>query len=161
MVAMCRSRPASDQAMAGRLLTIVLLVVILCAGCASVSRPVPAQEASLYDQLGGEPVVRQLVKDFTSMMARDARVKEIFAFTDWRAFRPTMHDFLCQVADGGCHYEGSDMRTAHRGVGITHAEFNVSVELMQKAMTKNRIALSAQNQLLARLAGFHGDIVHQ
>ena len=158
---MCRLRRVSDRALFGGPSAVLLSVALLCAGCASVSRPTSAPDASLYEALGGEPAVRQLVRDFTSMMARDDRVKEIFAFTDWGAFRPTMHDFLCQVSDGGCEYEGSDMRTAHRGVGITHAEFNVSVELMQKAMNKNRIPLSAQNRLLARLAGFHGDIVHQ
>lgn len=135
-----------------------MAVIVLLAGCSTTQA---RAEPSVYAQLGGEPVVRRLVDDFTYMMANDERVEDIFAFTDWAKFRPVFHDFICHVSGGGCGYDGPDMAAAHRGIGITHGEFNVSVELMQKAMTKNDIPLPAQNRLLAILAPMHGDIVHR
>jgi hemoglobin len=149
--------PVSKSIFNASLATFAALAI---AGCATRTPAPPGPEPSVYEQLGGEPAVRQVVKDFTSMMARDERVKEIFAFTDWRKFRPVMHDFLCQVSGGGCTYEGPDMLAAHRGIGISHGEFNVSVELMQVAMSRNDIPLSAQNRLLALLAPMREDIVH-
>lgn len=158
---MYRLRRASSASprMRTALVFAALAVVALLAGCTTTAPKDPAP--SVYEQLGGEPAVRQLVNDFTYLMATDERVAEIFAFTDWAKFRPVMHDFLCEVAGGGCTYHGPDMVAAHRGIGISHGEFNVSVENMQKAMTKNDIPLSAQNRLLALLAPMRSDIVHR
>lgn len=158
---MYRLRRASSSIprMRTALVFAALAILALMAGCTTTFSSAPTP--SVYEQLGGEPVVRKFVEDFTYLMATDDRVAEIFAFTDWAKFRPVMHDFLCEVAGGGCTYHGPDMVSAHRGIGITHGEFNVSVENMQKAMTKNDIPLSAQNRLLALLAPMRGDIVHR
>ncbi|MEM6638408.1 MAG: group 1 truncated hemoglobin [Pseudomonadota bacterium] len=137
----------------------LISALLLASGCASTHAPAP--QKSVYEQLGGELAVRRFIEDFTWMMAHDERVAEIVAFTDWEHFRPVMHDYICHVSGGGCDYHGQSMADAHRGIGITHGEFNVSVELMQKAMTQNDIPLSAQNRLLAVLAPQRPDIVHR
>jgi hemoglobin len=46
-------------------------------------------------------------------------------------------------------------------MGVTHADFNALVEHLIIAMEKHNIPVSAQNQLLAKLAPMYGDIAEK
>ena len=47
----------------------------------------------------------------------------------------------------------------HADHGVTIAEFNALVELLQDAMTREGVTFSAQNRLLAKLAPMKRDAV--
>ena len=47
----------------------------------------------------------------------------------------------------------------HVDMGITKADFNRLVELLQDSMDARGIPFSAQNAMLARLAPMHRDII--
>ena len=66
---------------------------------------------------------------------------------------------ICDVSGGPCDYSGDDMKTSHRNMGVTNADFNALVEHLIAAMEKHDIPVAAQNQLLGLLAPMHGDIV--
>jgi hemoglobin len=52
------------------------------------------------------------------------------------------------------------MKTAHQDMDISKGDFNALVEVLQMAMSAQGVAFSTQNQLLARLAPMHRDIVN-
>ncbi|MFK8017884.1 MAG: DUF3034 family protein [Gammaproteobacteria bacterium] len=99
--------------------------------------------------------------DYVYLMATDERMAETFAFTDFDVFQPHLYNQVCEIAGGPCQYTGSDMVQAHKGIGITEAEFNASVELLQKAMNDNGTPLAAQNRLLALLAPMQSDVIEK
>ncbi len=66
---------------------------------------------------------------------------------------------FCQLSGGPCRYGGEDMKTVHKGMTITQAQFNALAEDLQQAMTAQGVASSVQNKLIAKLAPMHREII--
>jgi hemoglobin len=134
---------------------LVLAAAVLALACA---RP-PWNEATLYDDLGGEQGIARIVEAFLDRMAADPEVAPFFDDTDMERFERLLKEHLCSLADGPCTYTGDSMRDSHRGLGITDAAFTALAEDLEMAMDDVRVPFHVQNRLLARLAPLHGEIV--
>ena len=53
------------------------------------------------------------------------------------------------------------MKEAHRGMGITDADFGALVEDLKKALDKFKVGAAEQSELLGALGPMKGDIVGQ
>jgi hemoglobin len=53
------------------------------------------------------------------------------------------------------------MKTTHKGMNITEAEWNATVENLVKALDKRKVADREKQELLARLGPLKKDIVGQ
>ncbi len=115
----------------------------------------------LYDQLGGAPGVVALVDQFLFKLADDKRINHFFVETNLKRFREKLIEQFCALSGGPCTYSGDDMRQSHAGMGIDAAAFNDLVEDLIDVMAARGIATGAQNQLLARLAPLHQDIIER
>jgi hemoglobin len=120
---------------------------------------VPAQAATLYDDLGGEPVMRRVVEEATKNFLADKRIAITFEETAIPRFKQLLFEQLCNVSGGPCTYTGRDMPKSHGPLKITDAHFSALVEDLQDAMDKEKIAFTTQNRLLAILAPMRRDIV--
>ncbi len=118
----------------------------------------PQQTAS-FDAFGGKPGLVKLMDDFMVKLLADARTSPSFKPTNHTRVKEQLVDQFCHVLGGPCVYKGADMKTAHRDHDITTAQFNALVELLQATMTEQRIPFAAQNELLAKLAFMHRDVV--
>lgn len=133
-------------------------LLLACANLAACATPPPV---SVYEQLGSAEGLSAIIKDYVYLMATDERIKETFAATDFEAFEALLYSQICDITGGPCEYTGRDMAQSHKGIGITVAEFNASVELLQTAMLDNGTPLAAQNRLLALLAPMQGDVIEK
>lgn len=113
---------------------------------------------SLYDDLGGQPVLERVISNMLDLSLADPKMAPIFADSDMKRLESLLVLHLCHIADGPCHYDGQDMRRAHDGLGIRTIHFNRLVENMQVAMDAQEIPFRTQNRLLARLAPMHDDV---
>ena len=68
---------------------------------------------------------------------------------------------ICQASGGPCKYTGKTMKEAHKGMGITDADFGALVEDLVKALDKFKVGATEKNELLGALGGMKGDIVGQ
>ena len=136
---------------AGCLATFAALLMF-CAGT-------QASHATLFDAMGGEPVLRAAVDRFADIVVADERINFTFAEADMSKFRKLLFEQLCNVSDGPCRYTGRDMRTAHAKLGINTAEFNALAEDLYIALGKAGVPYRLQNKLMARLAPMKRDIV--
>lgn len=114
---------------------------------------------AVWRAFGGAEGVSRIVDDFVERTRADPRVGGIFEDTDTIRFRRTLKEQFCYILGGGCDYTGRDMASLHADHGITVAEFNIIVEQLQKAMSKEGVPFAAQNRLLAKLAPMKRDIV--
>ena len=94
---------------------------------AMATLPVDAQ-SSLYDSVGGEPVIAKVVDDFVGHVVADPRINFQFAKTNLRHLKAMLNDQLCAVLGGPCQYEGETMKNAHAGMNVTNAQFNALAE---------------------------------
>lgn len=119
--------------------------------------PVGGQE--LFDAFHGHEGISRVVDDLVEHVQKDPRLTEIFKASDFVRLRRTLKEQFCHILNGGCSYTGRDMKSVHADHGVTTAEFNALVEVLQAAMTREGVAFSAQNRLLAKLAPMKRDTV--
>lgn len=121
----------------------------------------PAAEKSLYDRLGKKKAITAVVKDFLANVLADAKIKSFFAHADAKKLEKNLIDQICQATGGPCKYTGKDMKTAHKGMGVSTADFNALVGDLVKALDKNKVPEKEKNELLGALGGMKGDIVEK
>jgi hemoglobin len=118
-----------------------------------------ASRATLFDSMGGEPVLRAAVDRFADIVVTDDRINFTFAEADMSKFKKLLYEQLCNISGGPCRYTGRDMRTAHAKLGINTAEFNALAEDLYIALGKAGVPYRLQNKLMAHLAPMKRDIV--
>jgi hemoglobin len=112
----------------------------------------PVDGQDLFAAFHGPEGISRIVDDLVEHVQRDSRLTEIFKASDFVRLRRTLKEQFCYILNGGCSYTGRDMKSVHADHGVTTAEFNALVEVLQIAMTREGVAFSAQNRLLAKLA---------
>ena len=144
-------------------------IVLGVAACASMGEQgsMGASEKtmpSLYQRLGGRGGIFLVVDDFVAFLVADDRVSERFKAlkpADVARLKSNAADQVCAATGGPCAYLGRDMKTAHRGMNITDADWNATVEDLVKALDKNKVPEKEKNELLGLLGPMKPDIVGQ
>lgn len=142
---------------------LLLFVAVNLGACASTGSEAPATP-SLYRRLGGREGIAQVVGDFTTNMAGDARVNARFKSMkppEVEKFKSNLADQICEATGGPCSYIGKDMKKAHTGMKVTEAEWNATVENLVKALDKHNVNAQAKQELLGALGPMKKDIVGQ
>jgi len=142
--------------------TVIIAAVasaFLISACQSMDTMMP--QKSLYDRLGGQPAVTAVVDDFVGNVAADSRINSFFARTDIPRLKKNLVDQICQGTGGPCTYTGRDMRTAHKGMNITDAQFNALVEDLVKTLDKFKVPDKEKGELLGVLGPMKPQIVGQ
>ena len=114
---------------------------------------------ALYQAFGEKAGLVKLMDDFVPRLQADPRLAEAFKKANVPNLKMQLVNQFCQVSGGPCEYKGADMKTAHSSMDITKTDFNALVEVLQKSMDAQGIAFSSQNQLLAKLAPMHRDVI--
>lgn len=112
----------------------------------------PFVGSEMLEAFHGRDGISRIVEDLVQRVQTDKRISEIFKASDFTRLRRTLKEQFCYILDGGCDYTGRNMTRVHEDHGITTAEFNALVELLQDAMGREGVPFSAQNKFLAKLA---------
>ena len=134
--------------------------VLLTAGCASMSQQRVANK-SLYDRLGGKEAITAVVDDFVGRVAADNRINKFFAKANVPRLKSQLVNQVCEACGGPCKYTGPDMKTAHRGMGITNTAFDALVGDLIATLDKFQVGEREQKELLAALGPMKNDIVEK
>lgn len=135
---------------------------MLAGWCFAVGVACAASDGNtLFENLGGEQVIRSVIDDLVEDIRNDDELMILFEFTNFEVFSELLYEHLCAVTDGPCEYSGRTMTEVHLGFGITEAEFNRFVDDLQRIMRAHDIPFRTQNQLLARLAPMRGEIIYR
>jgi hemoglobin len=147
---------------------LMAFVVVGCAAPSAVAAPPPmngpAGDQSLYTRLGGYDALVAVTKDFIGRLATDPSLAKFFTgLNDTSKARVESHvvDFLCVATGGPCIYTGQDMKTAHTGLHITDADWNVSAAHLTETLNKFKVPQKEQSEVMAAISGLKGQIVGQ
>lgn len=121
---------------------------------------------SLYSRLGGKKAITAVVDQFVANVVADNRINKFFADTAKdpkrvAKLKKNLVDQICQASGGPCKYKGQDMKTAHKGMGVSEADFNALVEDLVKALDHFKVGETEKNELLGALGPMKGDIVEK
>src|SRR5262249_3808262 len=130
------------------LVVLWLLIATLNLAACATSEPPP----NLYKRLGGREGISIVVGDFVTNMAADSRVNA--RFKDMKApelekLKSNLADQICDATGGPCSYLGRDMKTVHKGMKITEAEWNGNGQNPGKAVGKRNSRAPTTRRLRA------------
>jgi len=145
-----------------RTLAVVMMVLI---GCATATQA-QGMKKTLYERLGGKSAITAVVDDFVANCAADTRINTFFAATAKEPkrlamFKANLVDQLCEASGGPCKYTGKNMKDAHKGMGISGADFDALVEDLVKSLNKFKVDAGDQKALLGVLGPMKTDIVEK
>jgi hemoglobin len=140
-------------------LAVLLVTAAVMTACATMEPP-----PSLYKRLGGREGIAQVVDTFVANATADPRIAR--RFTSLPApvvfkLKSNLADQICDATGGPCAYVGRDMKTVHKGMNITEAEWNATVEALSKALDTHKVGAKEKGELLAALGPMKKDIVGQ
>ncbi len=121
------------------------------ASAQTASRTVAGSE-SLYERLGGERAVRDLVDDLVARVGANPRVNFFrdgkFAKTDVSRLKRHLADFIASAAGGGRKYTGRDMARAHSGMRINDDEFEALMADLAASLDGLKVPAKEKSELL-------------
>ena len=130
--------------------------------------PMQTSQSSLYTQLGGEKAIHAVVDDFVPRVASDSRVNFTREGTShpWNASPENVEHlkmhlvaFFTQATGGPANYHGKSMEEAHRGMQISEDQLGAFVEDFKATLNHLNVPQNLQDQLIAKIAPTHDQIV--
>lgn len=119
-------------------------------------------EESLYVRLGGYGAISVVVNEFAEKLFADPQIGPFFKGmgTDTRkSFIQKNINLVCNVTGGPCKIISRPAKTAHAGLGITEANFQVCVNHLVDVLDQNNVPAKEKQELLAIIATLQPDIV--
>lgn len=136
-----------------------------------VKAPPAEPKRSLYVRLGGEPAISAVVNDFVNNSAGDPAINFTRSGEGEKTWNPSpdnvarlkklLTEQICQATGGPEKYTGRDMKTVHKGMHITEAQFSALAGQLVMSLQKFNVPIQEQGELVAIVAGMKGDIVGQ
>lgn len=123
-----------------------------------------SQGKTLYQRLGGYDAIAAVVDDFIGQLVHDKSIAPMFqghSESSLKKTRQLIVEFICNATGGPCEYTGRDMKTAHKGLGITEAQWNTTAGYLKKSLDKFKVGQKEQDDLLAAVTSLKNDIVEK
>lgn len=119
------------------------------------------QEITLYDKLGGEASIKAVVERFYENLMRDPVLRPYFERADMNRLKRHQALFISQALGGPKQYSGRDVRTAHRGMGITSDHFDRTAGHLAFTIRSFGVDWSLIDPVLEAVAGLKPEIVER
>ena len=139
---------------------ILIIAIVFITLSANVSN---AQE-SLYKRLGGYDAICAVVDDFITGLATNKDLEKFFkgaSVDSQKKIRQHVVDLICEKSGGPCYYIGRDMKTSHKGLGITENEWNTAAGILVASLNKFHVPKTEMDELLVIVSSTKADIVEK
>ena len=99
---------------------------------------------SLYKRLGGYDVIAAVADDFLAWGWSDKQLGRYFvghSESSFRELRQHVVNLLCELTGGSCVYTGRDMKSSHKGLGVTEFDWKIADDLFVAALNKHKVGI--------------------
>jgi hemoglobin len=120
---------------------------------------------SLFDRLGGSSGIERIVEEVASRHLENVTIRARFRpFLDTpeklQLLKVHLARFLELGSGGPQRYTGRDMKSAHRGMNISPAEYMAALDDILASLMAVGIDESTRNDVLALAWSLKGEIIH-
>ena len=125
---------------------------------------VASDQETLYQRLGGYDVVAAIIDDMGPRALNDPAFSMFFTDIDeeaGKAARQHSVNLVCELAGGPCFYNGRDMKTVHKELGITDEQWHLNLGHLGDTLDALNIDGDDKADVIALFAGLKGDIIVQ
>ena len=105
-----------------------------------------------------------MTDDFIGRLAADKQVSRFFvghSQDSLMKIRQHVVEFLCNATGGPCVYMGRDMKTSHKGMGITESDWDLSVKALVATLDKFKVPEKEKGEVLAAVEPLKAQIVEK
>ena len=114
---------------------------------------------SLYERLGGEQGVRNIVNDVLDKNLNNPLIGHYFQKIDMDKLKQLVFEFFSMGRGGPHQYTGRDMLTAHTGLNIKEEHFQIANNDTIQALEENGVGEEEINEVITILDSMKGDVV--
>lgn len=107
---------------------------------------------TLYDKLGGQQAVEQVVDDFYNRVLADDTVNTFSAHTDMEKQRHHQSAFISYALGGPTDYTGRSMEKAHAGLNLQPEHFDAIAKHLGEALNEHGVSPEDIKSILARVS---------
>ena len=118
-----------------------------------------AAEVSIYDAIGGESALVAVVDDFYVRVLADPQLASFFAGVNMPKLKGRQVEFFAAALGGPDAYQGTGMREAHRGRGISQADFDRVAVHLTASLAAAGVPAPTIGQIAAAITPLANDIV--
>lgn len=116
---------------------------------------------TLYDKLGGQQAIEQVVDDFYNRVLADDTVNHFFTHTDMKKQRRHQTAFISYALGGSRQYTGRSMEKAHEGLNLAPEHFDAIAKHLGEALAVNGVSQEEINTVLAHVSTLRESVLHK
>ena len=120
------------------------------------------KETTLYARLGGYDAIAAVADDLLPRLMTDAQLGRFWQSRGEdgvRREKQLLIDFLCASAGGPLYYTGRDMKTSHKGMGISESDWARLLTHVKATLDKFAVPARERGEVLAFVESTKKDIV--
>lgn len=91
--------------------------------------------ATLFEELGGEPVLRRVVERFVDRLFEDVMIGFMFARASRERIKAMEYEFAAEHLGAGVEYSGRPLAVAHRAHRIFDGQFDRRLTILRETLT--------------------------
>jgi hemoglobin len=117
---------------------------------------------TLYERLGGYDAIAAVVSDLLPRLRADpqlARYWQHRAEDGLNRSKQLLIDFLCSGAGGPVYYTGRNMKTSHKGMGISESDWSVFLGHLHATLEAFQIPQAEHDEVVAFIQSTKNDMV--
>ncbi|WP_445250709.1 group I truncated hemoglobin [Microcoleus sp. OTE_8_concoct_300] len=107
---------------------------------------------TLYEKMGGESAIKEIVDDFYHDVLADEIVSHFFEHTDMAKQRRHQTAFISYALGGTKQYSGRSMEKAHAGLNLQPEHFDAIVKHLTDAIIAHGASQEDLDEALGKIA---------
>ena len=115
-----------------------------------------ANSATLFDELGGEPVLRQIVDHFVNRLFEDVMIGFMFARASRERIQAMEYEFAAEHLGAGNEYGGRPLSVAHRAHRIFDGQFDRRLTILRETLVAFEVSDRVREHWLAHTEALRG-----
>jgi len=119
----------------------------------------PRSQQTLYERVGGEKAIQDMVHEFYDRVLADPELKPFFKTTSMDKLRRMQREFFCAALEGPVTYTGKPLGDVHHGRGITIHHFALFVGHLLDTLKSRGIDELDVQDIIARINTYADEIV--
>ena len=119
-------------------------------------------DKTLYERLGGYDAIAAVADNLLPRLMQDEQLGRFWANRGDDGVareKQLLIDFLCAASGGPMYYTGRDMTTAHKGMGISAADWDIFLGHLKSTAAHFQLGDAEATDVLAFIESTKGEIV--
>ena len=117
---------------------------------------------TLYERLGGYDAISAVANDLLPRLQADSRLARFWQHRGEDGIKrekQLLIDFLCASAGGPMYYTGRDMKTSHKGMKISEADWSAFLGHVNATLDAFKVPQAEHSEVVAFVQSTKRDIV--